>query len=74
MFLTFCLCGMTVFLFSFIGNLLHIAPTKSLSMSLQVTMAITPTIWIARNKNMREKFLKMTGFWPAEQDTDADKK
>ena len=60
-FLTFCLFNVTVFVLSFIGTLLDSVPTVSVNMSWLLAMAITPTIWIARNKNMRDKIKTVTG-------------
>ena len=55
-FIGFCLFNMIVFLISFIGTLLedfdiNLGP----SMAWQLAMAVTPSIWITRNKNIVKK-------------------
>ena len=60
-FLTFCLFNVTVFMLSFIGTLLDSVPAVGPNFSWQVAMAVTPTIWIARNKNMKEKIKTVAG-------------
>ena len=54
-FIGFCLFNMIVFLISFIGTLLEEFNLDTPTIAWQLAMAVTPTIWITRNKKFKEK-------------------
>lgn len=52
-FIGFCLFNMIVFLISFLGTLLEdFNINMGPSLAWQLAMAVTPTIWITRNRNI----------------------
>ena len=54
-FIGFCVFNMIVFLISFITTLLEDFDIMKPSIAWQLAMAVTPTIWITRNKKFMEK-------------------
>ena len=54
-FLGFCLFNLSVFLISFIWTLLEDFNLNTPTIAWQVAMAVTPCIWITRNKKFMEK-------------------
>ena len=56
-FMAFCLFNMIVFLISFLTTILEVFPENFIAPGLAwlVAMAVTPTIWITRNKKMLDK-------------------
>ena len=54
-FVTFCCFNLTVMVITLSVKLLEIRSNPGPALAWLVAMAITPTIWIYRNKNMKEK-------------------
>ena len=54
-FVTFCCFNLTMMVITLSVKLLEIRSSPELTVAWLVAMAITPTIWIYRNKNMKEK-------------------
>ena len=61
-FITFCFFNLTVFLISFFGKMFEIFNLTGPSLSWLVAMAVTPTIWILRNKKMKQRAKLFLGF------------
>ena len=55
-FLTLCVFNMIVFLISFLTTVFEVFNFVGPGLAWLVAMAITPTIWITRNKKMTDKF------------------
>ena len=58
-FLTLCLFNMIVFLISFLTTVFEVFNFVGPGLAWLVAMAITPTIWIIRNKKMTDKFRQL---------------
>ena len=59
-FLTLCILNMIVFLISFLTTVFEVFNFVAPGLAWLVAMAITPTIWIARNKKMADKFREIS--------------
>ena len=57
-FLTLCVFNMIVFLIGILTTVFEVFNFAGQGFAWLVAMAITPTIWITRNKKMKEKFLR----------------
>ena len=58
-FMTLCLFNLLVLLISFITTLLDVFNLTGPSLSILVALAITPIVWITRNKKMKETLIKL---------------
>ena len=54
--MTLCVFNMIVFLISFLTTVFEVFNFVAPGLAWLVAMAITPTIWIIRNKKMTDKF------------------
>ena len=58
-FMTLCLFNLLVLIISFITTLLDVFTLTSPSLAILVAMAITPIVWISRNKKMMDQIIKL---------------
>ena len=59
-FLTLCVFNMIVFLIGFLTTVFEVFNFVAPGLAWLVAMAITPTIWITRNKKMTDKFREIS--------------